>query len=370
MDPHHPKYEKAVWGLGNPPLDPFAFAIINTEMVPTVHENEAASAVSSRSGLEFKKLTSACGVAELSGRAQIRLSGKDRIRWLNGMITNNIRDLAAGHGVYGFLLNPQGQIQGDLYAYNCADYLLVETERVQLENTLKLFRRYIIMDKVEIAESSDVMIQVTGPKASETLAAVGFELPELQPLQFAELKWNDLTCTLVRQDIPCAASYEIWCSATDGKAIHGALTNSGAATVDEDALELLRVACGIPRFGVDIPERTLPQETEQTRALNFNKGCYIGQEIVERIRSRGNVHRKFTGFLIHGALPTLGAALQIEGKSVGEITSVASLPTADGFQNVALGYLRREFATPGNKIPIENADAVVASLPFTNFFQQ
>src|SRR6185312_4831597 len=69
MDPHHPKYEKAVWGLGNPPLDPFAFAIINTEMVPTVHENEAASAVSSRSGLEFKKLTSACGVAELSGRA-------------------------------------------------------------------------------------------------------------------------------------------------------------------------------------------------------------------------------------------------------------------------------------------------------------
>lgn len=340
-------------------------------MTHTLHESDATSSLEpQRHGLEFNSLLSASGLAQLTGQAQIRLSGKDRTRWLNGMMTNNIRDLAAGHGVYGFLLNPQGQIQGDLYAYNCSDYLLVETDQVQLENILKLFRRYIIMDKVEIAESSDVMIQVTGPKAAETLAAAGFQLPDLQPLQFAELKWNDLSCTLVRQDFPCVASYEIWCSATDGKTIHEALAKADAVTVDAGALELLRIACGIPRFGVDIPERTLPQETEQTRALNFNKGCYIGQEIVERIRSRGNVHRKFSGFLIDGALPPLGTALQVEGKSVGEITSTASLPIAGGFQNVALGYLRREFATPGNRIPIENADAIVASLPFTNFFQQ
>lgn len=340
-------------------------------MTLTTHESEAASSVDFHAAaLDFKKLVTSCGVAELTGRAQIRLSGKDRTRWLNGMMTNNIRDLAAGHGVYGFLLNPQGQIQGDLYAYNCSDSLLVEIDRGQLENTLKLFRRYIIMDKVEIAESSDVMIQVIGPKATEILTTAGFQFPELQPLQFAELESNDLTCTISRQDIPCVTSYEIWCSATDGKAMHEALVKSGATTVGVGMLELLRIACGIPRFGADIPERTLPQETEQTRALNFNKGCYIGQEIVERIRSRGNVHRKFTGFLIHGVLPALGTTIQMEGKSVGEITSTASLPIADGFQNIALGYLRREFATPGNKIPMEGGEATVASLPFTNFFQQ
>jgi folate-binding protein YgfZ len=345
-------------------------------MVPTVHENEAAASQESPpSGLDsqrskFETLVTACGVAELTGRAQIRLSGKDRTRWLNGMMTNNIRDLAVGHGVYGFLLNPQGQIQGDLYAYNCLDYLLVETDRPQLENVLKLFRRYIIMDKVEIAESSDVPLQITGPKTAEVLAAAGLPLPDLQPLQFAESKWNNLSCTIVRQDIPCVPSFEIWSSTSDFKAIHEALAKSGATTVDAGALEFLRIACGIPLYGVDIQERNLPQETEQTRALNFNKGCYIGQEIVERIRSRGNVHRKFTGFLIDGELPSLGTSLQVEGKNVGEITSTASLPSAKGLQNVALGYLRREVATPGNKIPIENADAIVASLPFTNFFQQ
>lgn len=345
-------------------------------MTHTLHESEAvrssegkaAAFNSQRSG--FKNLISACGLAELTGRARIRLNGKDRTRWLNGMMTNNFRDLAAGHGVYGFLLNPQGQIQGDLYAYNCSDYLLIETDRPQLENVLKLFRRYIIMDKVEITESNDVAFQITGPKAAEVLASAGFELPDLQPLQFIQLQWNGLSCTIARQDMPCVPSFEIWCSASDGKAIYEALAKSGAATVEEDALEFLRIACGIPRYGVDIQERNLPQETEQTRALNFNKGCYIGQEIVERIRSRGNVHRKFMGFVIEGAVPALNTTLQIDGKAVGEITSVAALPLGESLQNVALGYLRREFATPGTKIPLENGQVIVASLPFINIFEQ
>jgi aminomethyltransferase len=140
--------------------------------------------------------------------------------------------------------------------------------------------------------------------------------------------------------------------------------------VNDAAIELLRVAAGMPRFGQDIRDRDLPQETEQSRALNFAKGCYIGQEIVERIRSRGNVHRKFTGFLVEGSLPLPGATIEIEGKAVGEITTVASLPLSDGERRVALGYLRREFATPGNKILIGEASAVVASLPFTNFLTQ
>jgi aminomethyltransferase len=139
--------------------------------------------------------------------------------------------------------------------------------------------------------------------------------------------------------------------------------------VGATALELLRIAAGIPRYGQDIRERDLPQETEQQRAVHFNKGCYIGQEIVERIRSRGNVHRKFTGFEVHGSLPAVGTKLQTNGRDVGEITSAASLPLGGAERLVALGYIRREIATPGKQFEVDGSQLSIAALPFSEIFQ-
>ena len=135
------------------------------------------------------------------------------------------------------------------------------------------------------------------------------------------------------------------------------------------ALELLRIAAGIPRYGVDIRERDLPQETEQERALNFSKGCYVGQEIVERIRSRGQVRRKFTGFEIEGQLPAAGSKIQVDGKDVGEITSAAAVPVAGGERRLALGYIRREVAVPGKPVETGGGAAAVANLPFAEMFK-
>ena len=340
-------------------------------MSQIVHENGAVAVTNfleSQAG--FRVLASSCGMAERMDHAHFQFAGKDRTRWMNGQITNNIRDLAVGNGVYGFLLNPQGQIQGDLYAYNRSEYLLVDLERSQIEKVLGQFRRYIIMDKVEITELPNAIIQVTGPNAAEVLKKAGFPLPELQPVQMAEVKWNEINCTVVRKDIPVVPSFEIWCAPIDSNTIQKALIQAGGETVDLGALELLRIACGIPKIGQDIRERDLPQETEQTRALNFNKGCYIGQEIVERVRSRGNVHRKLTGFLVDGPLQMPGTAIQIDGKGVGEITSVASLPSNGSSQNIALGFLRREHATLGNTIFLGEARVTVISLPFTKFLEQ
>jgi len=145
--------------------------------------------------------------------------------------------------------------------------------------------------------------------------------------------------------------------------------NSGAKSVSHGALDLVRVAAGVPRYGQDIRERDLPQETEQARALNFNKGCYIGQEIVERIRSRGAVHRKFAGFDVEGALPALGTKIQSDGKDAGEITSAAALPLADGDRKVALGYIRREVASPGRKLQAGDTMLSVSNLPFAGVFR-
>ena len=125
-----------------------------------------------------------------------------------------------------------------------------------------------------------------------------------------------------------------------------------------------RIVTGIPLYGVDIRERDLPQETEQMRALNFNKGCYVGQEIVERIRSRGNVHRKFTGFVAEDTSAiAAGAKIVSDEKEVGEITSVARLRTDSGEREIALGYIRREVGVPGREVTIGAAKATVTQLP-------
>src|ERR1700693_5003676 len=143
---------------------------------------------------EFQALISGCGVYDLSARAKISLTGGDRVRWLNGMVTNNVRDLVPGHGVYAFLLNPQGHILGDLYAYNRGESLLVDTDRSQMEKILAVFDKYIIMDAVEVADVSDTLVAlgIAGPGASEVLRAAGFDLPEFAPLQFAELNWQQI----------------------------------------------------------------------------------------------------------------------------------------------------------------------------------
>jgi folate-binding protein YgfZ len=318
---------------------------------------------------EFAALRGGCGVYDLGYRAKISLTGADRVRWLNGMVTNNIRDLAVGRGLYAFLLNPQGRILGDLYAYNRGDSIEVDTDRSQLETILATFDHYIIMDDVEVTNFSGqlTVLGIAGPKARAVLQAAGIAVPELQPLQLVDATCSCdcgcVQCTVVRSDI-AMESYELWLAPAEVRKTWNALLASGATPVGHEALEMARIAAGIPRYGVDIRERDLPQETEQMRALNFDKGCYVGQEIVERIRSRGAVHRKFTGFALDGAVQiTAGAKILMGGKEVGEVTSAASLPFGTGEKTIVLGYIRREFATPGRELVIGSVKANVVSLP-------
>ncbi len=320
---------------------------------------------------EFQTLISASGIYDLGSRAKISLTGSDRMRWLNGMVTNNVRDLKPGHGVYAFLLNPQGHILGDLYAYNRGEPLLVDTDQSQVEKVVAVFDKYIIMDDVEVANIGDQLnaIGIVGPKAGEALRAAGFEIPELEPLQFVEISWQQIRVTAVRGDNPSVASFELWVAPAGTERVHAALVKAGAKPVGTATLEQLRIAAGIPLYGVDIRERDLPQETEQERALNFSKGCYVGQEIVERIRSRGQVRRKFTGFEIDGPLPAAGSKIQVDGKDVGEITSATSLRVAGGERRLALGYIRREVATPGKPVDAGGSAAAVANLPFAEIFK-
>jgi folate-binding protein YgfZ len=323
---------------------------------------------------EFGALKTSCGVYDLGFRAKISLTGTDRVRWLNGMVTNNVRDLAAGQGVYSFLLNPQGHILGDLYAYNRGESgvsasIVVDTDRSQLETILATFDHYIIMDDVNVESLSEKMtaLGVAGPRSREFLHRAGIEVPEMLPLQILEAKCTCncecLECTIVRGEDEAQESYEVWLEPSEGRKTWDALIAQGVAPVGYEALELQRIAAGIPLYGVDIRERDLPQETEQMRALNFSKGCYVGQEIVERIRSRGAVHRKFTGFVTPpGSQINSGQKITVSDKDAGEVTSVASL--GPGQPTLALGYIRRELSTPGKEVRIGTTTATVSELPF------
>ena len=319
---------------------------------------------------EFAAMLHGCGIYDLGFRARISLTGGDRVRWMNGMVTNNIRDLAAGHGVYSFLLNPQGRILGDMYVYNQGEALIVETDRSQVEKIIATFDHYIIMDDVAVTNISDkqTAIGLTGPRSRAVLNRAGIEVPNLHPLQMitphCECDCSCLECTVICGECEPQESYEVWLAPQDAYKTWQALAAVGATPVGSEALEMQRIVAGIPLYGVDIRERDLPQETEQMRALNFNKGCYVGQEIVERIRSRGNVHRKFSGFLVEGAAAVAaGDKIVSAEKEVGEITSVAALRTPSGEQTVALGYIRREVGVPGREVMIGTVKATVVQLP-------
>jgi folate-binding protein YgfZ len=352
---------------------------------------------------ELAALLGGCGVYDLGFRAKIRLTGSDRVRWLNGMVTNNIRDLAVGQGVYSFLLNPQGHILGDLYAYNrgesgVSSSIIVDTDRRQIEKIMATFDHYVIMDDVEMkslaspdegvrgstamggvgstadggtsASSAEEItsLGIAGPRSREVLRAAGIEIPEMTPLQVFDVRCTcncECTqCTAVRGEDFAHESYELWLAPGDVRKTWDALAAQGATRIGYEALELQRVLAGVPLYGVDIRERDLPQETEQARALNFSKGCYVGQEIVERIRSRGAVHRKFSSFVAEGDVEiATGDKIKAGEKEVGEVTSVARFHNVN--KTVVLGYIRRELGMPGREVMIGAAKATVVQAPVT-----
>ncbi|HXZ81899.1 MAG TPA: folate-binding protein [Terriglobales bacterium] len=316
---------------------------------------------------EFGILLRGCGLFDLGWRSKISITGKDRIRWMNGMATNNIRDLPVDQGNYNFLLNAQGRIQGDLYVYNFGDHLLVDTEAWQTPTILKLFKHYIIMDAVEVTDISEKLtaLGLQGPQSREVLHRLGLNVPDdLRPQHVLKLTWQNVGVSLIRMAGHLADGYEIWLSPSDASRLWDALSAAGATPVGTDALEIFRVTAGIPRFGQDIRDRDLPQETGQMQALNFSKGCYLGQEIVERIRSRGNVHRQLTGLLIEGEPPAPGTKLVVNGKDVGEITTALKVPAAGAEKTLALGYIRKEAVRPDIIVQVNGSQAKLFNPPF------
>jgi aminomethyltransferase len=341
-------------------------------MAPTLQPADTSSAAA-----QLDALLHAAAIAPLDSTGWISVTGADRVRWLNGMVTNAISTLAPGEGCYNFVLNAQGRIQGDLTAFMQEDSILLETSRSQLPALLAHLDRFIIMDDVELADISDLRqgLLIAGPYALRTVQELGGTPCSTPPaaqtstsLSLKQTAYRGTPVQLIRAYSPLVPCFEIWADPSTIAQIGAELATIPTAT--PKALEALRILSGTPRYGVDIRNtdtaRDLPQETAQTRALHFSKGCYLGQEIVERIHSRGSVHRTFAGFQLTGPLPTTGAAITGESfdRPVGEFTSVAAIPLPAGPIQLALGYIRREALDRALPLSYPGGTATPIALPY------
>lgn len=312
------------------------------------------------------------GIAPLDDTGWIRVTGPDRLRWLNGMVTNSIQTLQPGEGCYNFVLNAQGRIQGDLTAWMMEDSILLETSRDQMEKLLAHLNHFIIMDDVELEDISNQRhgLLLAGPDAGRLLGALDLCSEEFEPLELVLVTWHSASIDLIHAHSPLVPKYEIWSDTATIAVVRALLIAAGATAVSPVALEDFRIQEGTPRYGIDIRDNErshdLPQETGQTRALHFTKGCYLGQEIVERIHSRGAVHRTFSGFVLTGALAAPGTNLETEGKPVAELTSVASISLVDRATPVqlALGIIRREALDRKLPLTYPGGSASPIALPY------
>jgi folate-binding protein YgfZ len=315
---------------------------------------------------EIDSLLSATGILDLGWRAKILVTGNDRVRWLNNMASNTIQGLPQDQGNYSFILNAQGRIQGDCYVYRRGEDFVIDTSRRQVPALLRHLQHYIIMDAVELQDVSEdwTALGLAGPKAPQILAALGVVLdPAPSPVGNARLlaaSIGGVEIALVEAYHPLVPRYELWLPPAEVLTVWKAFQAAGAVPAGSEAAETLRVLEGTPIYGIDLNERDLPQETSQLRALNFTKGCYLGQEIVERIRSRGRVHRQFRQFKLDGAPVTPPFDLLSAGQTVGRITSTASLPAGRTPGNFALGFVREESLI--RKAPIEYDGGVAIPL--------
>jgi folate-binding protein YgfZ len=319
---------------------------------------------------QLTALLTGAGIHPLTETGWIRVTGEDRVRWLNGMATNAIQDLQPGQGNYNFFLTAQGRIQGDATIFATPDSLLLETGAAHVPSLIAHLDHFIIMDDVELATLENrAGLLLVGKNVAVLLAAIDVTTAPPDPLQLAHVSWHSASIDLIYANSPLVPRFELWSNPATIAKLSEALTTAGAITTDSEALEALRVLERTPRYGTDIRNsdtaKDLPQETAyqgaKSRALHFSKGCYLGQEIVERINSRGNVHRTFTAFQLEGTLPPAGTHLEVEGKQVGELTTVATIPiSTPGTEPTqqALGYVRREVLERNQPITYPGGTAI------------
>lgn len=300
------------------------------------------------------------GVAwvDLSARGRLVATGEDRVRLIHAISSNDIEGLAAGEGAYAFFLNPQGRIQADSHVFVHADRIVIHCEpgvRASLQGHIE---NYIIMDDVAVEDvtATTTLLAVAGPEAGATVAGLDARMPA-EPLSFAAFGSR----TIYR--VPVGGVDGCWIAAPVGEKeeLIDALERLGAIAASAEECDAYRVRNRIPRFGSDFNSTNIPHETQQLHAVSFSKGCYTGQEIVERVRSQAQVKRLLVGIELDS--PELPSDLTVRhaDSPVGTLTSPTrgALP---GCKAAGFALVRTVAAAPGTRVEVGGIPATVLDL--------
>lgn len=327
---------------------------------------------------EHQALWESAGILDLSFRSRLCLAGPDRVRFLHGQVTNDVKSLRVGEGCYAALITAKGKMQSDLNIYCLPDELLLDFEPGLTAKVSDRLQKYVIADDVQIIDITPHygLLSIQGPKSESVIRAleISDHLPT-KPLGFvkiAETAFGEVH--IFNQPRLGTAGFDLLVTSDATEKIRGQLISaaktSGGLPCGWDAFEIARIEVGIPRFDADMDETTNPLEAGlEAHAISFNKGCYIGQEVISRIRTYSEVARSLRGIRLGDdlqRLPVKGDKLFHNGKEAGFITSATKSPKLNA--NIALGYVKREVNQTGTQLMLRTAGeesmAHIVELPF------
>jgi folate-binding protein YgfZ len=322
---------------------------------------------------EYAALRESVGLLDSNFRAFFSFGGPDRQRYLNAVLTSNVRDLKPGQGAVGLLLNPQGHILAEMEAFCLEDRVVASCHAMVREQTFATLDKFIIMDDVTLEDvaASTGSLDLAGPRTAELLADAGATNFAAMPLlAHEEIAVGTIPCRLVRRELagePAATLIVardllpgLWIQLSER------MRNYGGAPVGLEALNSLRLECGIAWFGKDFGDQQIPHEAGlENSHISYEKGCYTGQEIVERVRSRGHVNRRLTELRFDSdeiiIVPDAEPKLSFGGNEIGTLTSVGFSPRLGRL--IGLGYLRREHSAIGTKLDASGIPAEIIAAP-------
>lgn len=323
---------------------------------------------------EYSAVRSDVGLLDLCHRALLRFTGTDRVSYLQGMVANDVKKLAPGEGMHAAILDIQGKILADTRIFGAEESFLLDLWESLKERTVAHLNRYLIADEVEIVDLTGRhgVLSLQGPKAQPLLTDLfaDGELPASE-LDHRVLPLGGAEVRIARSSHTGEEGYDLFIAINDLNPITALIQEKGGKFsprwVGAQAQEMLRIEAGIPRYGVDMNENTLFLETGLDRAVSFHKGCYLGQEVVERIRSRGHINRKLVGMILEANIPAeRGSPVYAGEKEIGKVTSSAPSPARK--RALALGYIQRDYLQPGTAVMIRSdakmMPASVSALPF------
>ncbi len=319
---------------------------------------------------ESRMARESVALLDMNYRAYIYLEGADRIRYLNAIVSNNIRDLADGQGIVALLLNPQGHILAELECYALADRLLTISHAMVRQRTAETLDKFIIMDDVTLLDATERLgsLAIEGPHAPAVLAALGGpNLEAMAERAHAEANIGQIPCRVLRRSHFGELGAELIADRKTLPALWqtllGAARARGGGPIGYAALNALRLEAGVPWFSYDFDDKVIPHEAAlETTHISFTKGCYTGQEIVERVRSRGHVNRRRVALRFSGrVVPASGTKLLAGDKEAGHVTTAAYSELTGS--PIGMGYVRREHTALGSQLQWANGAVEVIELP-------